>query len=169
MYTRTASYDSASVSCVASIIPDMSQLCMIPSGKCISVIGTLTFSADDDVLIHVDGVSRGWTNDAWYSTHTEVVTSACVIAIILYNNADNGGFIASTSSGMVTDASWKCNNYVETGWTTCGFDDAHWPDAVVVGDYNVNDPTYAAINANAKWISLYRTAGVAYCRKRICP
>ena len=133
-------------------------------------IGTLSFAADDHVLLYIDGVSRGWTYDAYPSTHTEPVTSACSITFQLFNYVTGaGGFMASTSSGLMTDSSWKCSSVTEPGWTLCEFDDAHWSNAVVVGS-NHNPPWYSfnGIHSSAKWISLSVDAGTAYCRKRLC-
>ena len=45
-------------------------------------------------------------------------------------------FLVSTSTGVVTDASWKCSSsggaVEQTGWHLPGFDDAAWSQARVV-------------------------------------
>ena len=49
-----------------------------------------------------------------------------------FEGTDTGGLeaiIASTSTGIVTDTSWKCTTTEEDDWTRCFFNDDHWPNA----------------------------------------
>ena len=80
------------------------------------------------------------------------------------------GILASTSTGVVTDDTWKCSRQYNTDWHLSSFNDAAWAPARVLG---ANDGSYAdavtTISPDAKWIWFYNTAytGV-YCRKKLC-
>ena len=82
------------------------------------------------------------------------------------------GILASTTSGVVTDESWKCTQMKEAGWTHCMFDDSHWPNAIITerkrdskwGDFD-------GISPSAKWIWATGAGEFSkvYCRKsKIC-
>ena len=81
----------------------------------------------------------------------------------------NEGILASTSTGVVTDDTWKCTANLEDGWSTCSFDDSHWLNANV---YAANGGwPWGGINSimdSAKWIwAEGSTDGTVYCRKRL--
>ena len=92
-----------------------------------------------------------------------------------FTGKDNGGgawgVLASTSTGIVTDTSWKCTTKLEDDWTRCFFDDAHWPHAKIV-DGPDNWPwnyDVSSISRSTSWIWTDRgsNSGTVYCRKRI--
>src|SRR5688572_17762677 len=68
------------------------------------------------------------------------------------------GFLASSNGGRIlTSRSWKCRNFYEIigelDWTSVGYDDSSWPDAVEYdrnGD-NIHD-NIIQINSSAFWI-----------------
>ena len=79
------------------------------------------------------------------------------------------GILASTSTGVVTDTTWKCTTALEPDWSTCAFDDSNWPDAVSRGANGVGPwGQFDDIDATAEWIwAKGSDNGVVYCRKRL--
>ena len=79
-------------------------------------------------------------------------------------NGDEG-ILASTSTGIVTDTSWKCTTILEDDWTSCFFDDSHWRCA-----RKAEGPPGrpSDIAKSAAWIWAEGShGGTVYCRKRI--
>ena len=75
------------------------------------------------------------------------------------------GILASTSTGIVSDASWKCTTMLEDDWTRCFFDDSHWHNA-----RQARGPSRrpSDISSSASWIWAEGSdGGTVYCRKRI--
>ena len=108
----------------------------------------------------------------WQDAHTVSLDDACVLAVKAEDIGTFAGILASTSTGVVTDASWKCSGGVEqTGWHLDDFDDAAWSQARVIA---ANDGSFwmgvvADINPAAQWIwSQNSNDGVVYCRKTLC-
>ena len=61
------------------------------------------------------------------------LVDVCVLAIKAVNIYDVSGILAPTSTGVVSDASWKCSSAVEqSGWHLAGCDDAAWAQARVI-------------------------------------
>ena len=61
------------------------------------------------------------------------LVDACVLAIKAVNIYDVSGILAPTSTGVVSDASWKCSSAVkQTGWHLSGFEDTAWKQARVI-------------------------------------
>ena len=91
----------------------------------------------------------------------------CVLAILGFNFDSGDGLLASTSTGVVTDASWKCSNNAADGWDLPGFDDdSAWSQALVLW---ANDGSVPDINRTAQWIwSQGDPAFYAFCRKSLC-
>ena len=100
----------------------------------------------------------------------------CVLAVHAVNLRGVAAILASTSTGVVTDDSWKCSGggggaVEQTDWHLPDFDDAAWAQARVVAP---NDGSFwtgviAGINSEAKWIWAQNTStAVAYCRKTLC-
>ena len=113
--------------------------------------------------------SNDWT------VSSDVRVSGCVLAVRVENwPYDDGssspyGLIGSSSTGLRTDNTWKCNTGIESGWTLCEFDDSHWTSAAVVGT-NGDTPwtSISGVSASAKWIWSDPYADVTYCRKTLC-
>ena len=141
----------------------------------------LTATCDDSMRVWIDGVEQTHNTNgvhAW-STPTRYEYSRCakVIAIQCIDVADAAiGLLASTSTGVLTDGTWKCSGSYESGWETVSFNDAPWGGATVHGP----NPTYpwsavAGIPAAANWIgflSKYNTSPTGtgpsiYCRKNL--
>ena len=96
-------------------------------------------------------------------------TSTCgVLAVYAHSYIYYTGMLASTSTGVVTDDTWKCKLY-QSDWHLPGFDDSAWPQARMMG---ANDGSYAAavtaISSQAKWIWHGTSYEHAYCRKSLC-
>ena len=108
----------------------------------------------------------------WQDAHTVSLDDACVLAIQAEDIGTLAGILASTSTGVVTDASWKCSGGVEqTGWHLAGFDDASWSQARVVApnDGSVWFTAVSGFNPAAQWIwSQDSSDDVIYCRKLLC-
>ena len=76
------------------------------------------------------------------------------------------GILASTSTGIVTDTSWKCTTTLEDDWTTCLFDESHWPNARQEEHRPAFQPS--EISSSAVWIwAKDSDGGTVYCRKRL--
>ena len=116
------------------------------------------------------------TGDEWRVAHTVDLVDACVLAVKAVNTIYNPGLLASTSTRVVSDASWKCSSsgggaVEQTGWHLPGFDDAAWGQARILApnDGSTFRGVIAGISTDAKWIwSQNVTADVIYCRKSLC-
>ena len=137
--------------------------------------------------VWIDGVEQTHNTvgvDGW-STVTRYEYSDCakVIAIQCTDVANVAmGLLASTSTGVVTDGSWKCyGNYgsnppVASGWEQIGFNEAGWSAATVYGPNTAATSPWsvvAGIPNTANWIgygSRYNVGGTGpdiYCRKTL--
>ena len=92
-------------------------------------------------------------------------TSLVCFCFIGTDDSRDEGILASTSTGIVTDTSWKCTTTLEVDWTSCFFNDAHWPNARTAGGPD-NRPTDIASCASWIW-ARGSHGGTVYCRKRI--
>ena len=135
---------------------------------------SLTITADDVFHVHHDG-GVVLTAYHWADAHTVSLDNVCVLAIKAENTGDGAGLLASTSTGVVTDTSWKCSSgggaVEQTGWHLPDFDDAAWSQARVVAanDGSVWPSVLAGINPAAQWIwSQDSSDDVIYCRKLLC-
>ena len=136
---------------------------------------TLTVTADDIVNVYHGG-DVVLTGDEWEDAQTLNLDDACVLAIKGTNVRSGAGILASTSTGVVTDASWKCSSssggaVEQTGWHLPGFDDAAWSQAQVMtaNDGSVWIHEMSGINPTAQWIwSQNSSDDVVYCRKTLC-
>ena len=129
---------------------------------------TLTISGDDEFYVYHDGsvVHSSWQ---WWVAHTVRLDDACVLAVQTVNTANLAGLLASTSTGVVTDASWKCSSVEQTGWHLDDFDDAAWSQARVISANDGWDwPLVPQINSAAQWIWSQDNSHIAYCRKTLC-
>ena len=147
----------------------MTDLCAL-SFVYICCTVTLTVSGEDEFdVYHGGGVVFSARN--WPNANTVTLDDACVLAIKTVNIADVlAGMLASTSTGVVTDASWKCSAVNYSGWHLPGFNDSSWRAArVKVANNGFVWPIVAQINLEAQWIwSLYESDDIAYCRKILC-
>ena len=107
------------------------------------------------------------------SSSVSLAANACVLSVLAVNIATGGssGILASTSTGVVTDDSWKCSSELQTpGWHEPNFDDAAWAQARVVAPNDGSSFAFIAdISPDAKWIWAEDTSShVAFCRKTLC-
>ena len=146
---------------------------MLPYGnhRRFSCAVTLTTTADNVVYVYHGGalvVSDG----NWAAASTVNLDEACVLAVKAHNTDPGGhhGLLASTSTGVVTDATWKCSGVEYSGWHLPGFDDTAWAQARVISANGVGIwGTVSAINTQAKWIWAQGLhGGTVYCRKTLC-
>ena len=96
----------------------------------------------------------------------------CLLALSAFNTGMEGGLLAETSTGVVTDTSWKCSTVEETNWHLTSFDDSGWDNARIVQPHGgLWFSVYPSISLDADWIwanvamAEYTTT---YCRKRLC-
>ena len=132
---------------------------------------TLTITGDDRVLVY-DGGALLLDNWNWYHAHTVTLsTSPCVLAVYAIDSGVQAGILAETSTGVVTDASWKCSTSPGLNWSRASFDDSAWSYARVIatnGDGRWS--RISGISTQAKWIwaDVTPATGNIYCRKRLC-
>ena len=91
----------------------------------------LTITADDRVMVY-DGGHIVHEDHNWPNAHTVTLTfSPCLLAIAAEDYYLGAGILASTSTGVVTDTSWKCSAVEETGWYLSSFDDSSWSNPII--------------------------------------
>ena len=131
---------------------------------------TLTITADDQVYVYHGG-ELVLVDINYRVAQSVVLDEPCVLAVYAVNLRGVAAILASTSTGVVTDVSWKCSDVEQTGWHLAGFNDSAWSQARIIAP---NDGSFwpgviAGINSEAKWIWAQTTsATVAYCRKTLC-
>ena len=93
-------------------------------------------TVDNEMEFYLDGAKI--TDDAmktWNSVSTITYPlNTRVIAIYGRNTGGPKGILASTTTGIVTDGSWRCSNELMDGWMNPGFDDTAWPLAEIKKD-----------------------------------
>merc|ERR1712151_285230 len=147
--------------------------CLESENLCLQKIDEyqVNMTADNQFNLIWDGALLGSGNE-WWTTYT-FDTDALVLGVI----ADNihpgtpAGIILSTSSGLVTDKSWKCIKSYDISpkiWTAPGFNDDSWPYAVSFG-YNGVGPwgSKPGISPSAQWIWAEDDPTTVYCRKKL--
>lgn len=113
-----------------------------------------------------DGVSLGQDNDWTSPTEYVIPGNTRVISVSGIDKGLQCGILGSFSNGMVTNASWKCNNVKYPGWNFPDFDDSNWPAAVEVAKHG-DEPwrKIAGITLTAKWIWTFdKEDDNVYCR-----
>ena len=134
---------------------------------------TLTVTADDEVFVYDNGQIVLSNND-WWSPQTVTYNSdPCVLAVSAVDGGVLAGILGETSTGVMTDASWKCSMTLQTGWHLTSFDDSGWSNAVITGTNGDGNPwqrSISGISTQAKWIWADVTpyVGTTYCRKTLC-
>ena len=130
----------------------------------------LTVTADEECYVYDGGQAVLYGYDVSVA-HSVSLSERCVLAVFAIDGiGHDGGILASTSTGVVTDASWKCSGVEETEWHLPGFDDSAWGQASVIAP---NDGSVWAsieeISPDANWIWAQDTStSLAYCRKTLC-
>jgi len=139
--------------------------------------GSLFATCDNVMEVFLDGVKytdaamKDWTKTSEVSIppHTEV------IAIYGKDLGGPRGIVASTTTGIVTDGSWKCSSVKEDNWMMSDFDDSDWKSADTSRGTNVAPKEFKYglrpnIAKNAYWIwptGYPSTKREAYCRKSL--
>ena len=136
--------------------------------SCITDI-TAVFTCDNDMEMFADGVSLGKDNDWQSSTDYVIPGNTRVISVAGIDKGRQYGILGSFSNGMVTNASWKCEDDEYHGWKSPDFDDSNWPAADEVANHG--DKPWGkrpGIASTAKWIWTADNADdKVYCRLRL--
>ena len=132
---------------------------------------TLTAAIDDSGLLFVDG--QMVMKLRYHIPQSATVNrNIQVIALDLLNYVGESGFILRSSTGIVSDSTWRCiSNAPPARWSQADFDDSHWPNAVETWS---NEKDLIGIKLSKfqpmdKWIRSQQLPGPlkhAYCRKK---
>ena len=96
-------------------------------------------------------------------------SSTCFLAVLASDNYGPAAILVETSTGVVTDASWKCSAENQRYWYEPWFDDSSWSNARIVATNGDGGWHAAGISTQAKWIwADVTTLGSIYCRKTFC-
>ena len=131
----------------------------------------LTICTDDSGSIFVDGV-RVLNTEVFKTYSVEINHSFDILAVFVTNILGHIGIMAETSTGIVTDTSWKCTDREQRpGWITKRFNDSLWPSAVIIahnkGGHGLM-PQLHDFPEDGLWISVSNAfAKRLYCRKKI--
>ena len=89
--------------------------------------------------VFLDGVKYTDTAMTHYAKTSEVSIPPHneVIAISCKDTGGNEGIVASTTTGIVTDGSWKCSSVKEDNWMMPDFDDSAWNNADISRGTNI--------------------------------
>ena len=141
---------------------------------CFSVLVTsLAIAADDVVHVYNANGHVVLTNNQWWQAQTTTLQSnTCVLTVSAVDGGVLAGILAETSTGVVTDASWKCSMVYSWNWYYPWFDDSDWDNARVIGRNGDGTwpSTVSGISTQAEWIwaDVISTIGTVYCRKTLC-
>ena len=103
--------------------------------------------------VYVDGYNQSNINptavqDQLKYSYSLKTTTANLIGIQCINNNGTGAIIARTSTGLVSNRSWKVAvGITDSDWTTACFDDRQWLNAE-----NMTNPTWPTL-PGAMWIT----------------
>ena len=127
------------------------------------------FTCDDEMEMFADGVSLGRDNNWQKSTKYVIPGNTRVISVSGADKHSEFGILGSLSNGMITNASWKCEDYGEPGWNSPDFDDSNWSAAEEVANHGDNPwGNRPGIASNAKWIwTADKNDKKVYCRLKL--
>ena len=142
----------------------------------------LRATCDDAIRVWIDGVLQTQTTGVnnWIKvTEYEYSDCAQVIAVECTDKHDVAmGMLAETSTGVVSDGSWKCTRTYQAGWEHISFNDGGWSNANVYGPNPTSPWNYAipSISGAAKWIGSGSKTDVSpggtgpkiFCRRNLC-
>ena len=138
----------------------------------------LRATCDDAMRVWIDGVLQtqtpgvnDWTKvmEYQYSDCTQLIAIECTDKHYVVI-----GLLADTSTGIVSDGTWKCTRTYYAGWEKVGFNDGGWSGADVYGPNPTYPWNYAIpiISGAANWIGSGSNwdvrPPVIYCRKNLC-
>jgi hypothetical protein len=125
---------------------------------------TAIINCDDKMVLYADGAQVGNDNGKWFMSKLyKFPATTKVVAIHGINGGGPAGIIGSFSTGLVTDASWRCSNKLIPEWQSPDFDDSKWPSAVVFRRAAVSRGPKIASQAKWIWTSTHNDWNV-YCR-----
>lgn len=126
------------------------------------------FICDNEMEMFADGVSLGKDSDWQISTKYVIPGNTRVISVSGIDRGSQYGILGSLTNGLVTNASWKCDNVKYPGWNSLEFNDSNWPAAVEVAKHG-GDPwnIREGIALTAKWIWTAGQPDNVYCRLRL--
>ena len=140
---------------------------------------TLSVACADYLAVYVDGVratsSNANENTWWASSDYPLTDCNSLIAIACRNGGGSAGLLASTTTGVKTDTTWRCTDQLETGWETVGFTETAgvWGNPASDGENGDEPhpwPLFTDILPSAEWIwygpNLVNDK-TTYCRKNI--
>merc|ERR1711962_944153 len=129
---------------------------------------SLFVACDDHTKVFLDGIQFTDSSMSKWDETSEISLpfNAKVIAISCINSKGHYGIKASTSYGIVTDATWRCSNVEEDNWMMTDFDDSTWEFAKTE-NLHVNGLSRPQLSENAQWIWSQSGHTKAYCRKII--
>ena len=134
---------------------------------------TLMLITDEIGTVYIDGIET-LTTKLLTVHRINISASFKVIAITVNNFIGRIGFMAETSSGIVTNKSWKCtNNLPLTSWMNVNFNDNQWPKAVPYSENGRGADflgiKYREFPPERLWISVENPVytGNLYCRKTV--
>ena len=133
------------------------------------------FVSDDYMEVYADGRLVQSCNSFWDVYTFQIDNDVSMLAVDVNNVILCGSFIAQTSTGVVTDTTWKCTTTYYAGWNEISFDDSNWPNATahvnnVPGYCSLVLPINSCCSSNNQWIGVADRyyLGHFYCRKRLC-
>jgi len=137
-------------------------------------LGSLFTTCDDVMELFLDGVkyTDAAMKDVRQTSEVSFPLDTGVIAISCKDTGGWEGILASTTTGIVTDGSWKCSSVKEDYWEMSDFDDSAWNNADISRGTNEASSwgLRANINNDAHWIWSEGTptkTTQAYCRKSL--
>ena len=132
--------------------------------------GALHVKCSGAMHIYLDGVKQNMSlhegDDSLLAVHFPQLTK--LVALSCMSNLDtvHKYLVASTTTGLITDRTWKCSNEAKGTWYSNDFNDTQWkaPVSTQVSDHNKHI-------SNAKMIWVQGEAGqpvtTVYCRRQI--
>jgi len=102
-------------------------------------------------------VSLGSDSNWVVSTEYIIPGNTRVICVAGIDKGHGFGILGSFSNGMVTNASWKCDNVKYPGWNSPDFDDSNWPAAVELAQHG--DMPHGVISGIASTANGYGPPG----------
>jgi len=137
---------------------------------------SLFVTCDNEMELFLDGVKYTDTamTEFLKTSKVSIPPHTEVIAIYCKDLGRGEGVLGSTTTGIVTDGSWKCSSVKEDNWMMSDFDDSAWNNADNSRGVNKNNSYHKrdwpkiANNAYWIWATGYPTKTTeAYCRKSI--
>ena len=131
----------------------------------------LTATGDNTLLVFADD-TLVLNSTFWPTSDSVRIPDTCVLALqsLDFEVESPEGILASTANErVITDATWRCVEEEEEGWTLPSFNDSHWPIANIRGVHgDLPWGVFPGISSDALWIWSNETSQTAYCRKNFC-